>query len=178
MKDEQIEAIALNFLEWTEQGFSVIDRVGFARALLADGGKGEAVLKLEGELAVAMSIIEAMRSELNAPQAECAPREAQPDGWKLVPVEPTPDMMRAVRHLDYTSPTDVDWDEGYRVMLAAAPTPERADAVKDAALTDEAILDEFERRAMKLRDFMGYPNPDGVRVIEGVRAILAANKER
>jgi hypothetical protein len=60
----------------------------------------------------------------------------------------------------------------------AAPTPERADAGKDAALTDEAILDEFERRAMKLRDFMGYPNPDGVRVIEGVRAILAANKER
>jgi hypothetical protein len=49
-----------------------------ARAALssrADGGKGEAVLKLEGELAVAMSIIEAMRSELNAPQAERAPRD-------------------------------------------------------------------------------------------------------
>jgi hypothetical protein len=58
-----------------------------------------------------------------------------------------------------------------------AGASERADAGKDAALTDEAILDEFERRAMKLRDFMGYPNPDGVRVIEGVRAILAANKE-
>jgi hypothetical protein len=40
-------------------------------------------------------------------------------------------------------------------------------------MTDEQILDEFERRAMKLRDFMGYPTVDGVRVIEGVRALLA-----
>jgi hypothetical protein len=42
-------------------------------------------------------------------------------------------------------------------------------------MTDEQILDEFEGRAMKLRDFMGYPTTDGVRVIEGVRAILAAS---
>jgi len=42
-------------------------------------------------------------------------------------------------------------------------------------LTDEQILDEFERRAMRLRDAAGTPNLDGVRVIEGVRALLSAS---
>ena len=43
------------------------------------------------------------------------------------------------------------------------------------ALTDEQILDEFERRAMSLRDAAGTPTLDGVRVIEGVRALLRAD---
>ncbi|MFP3556387.1 hypothetical protein SB861_37590 [Paraburkholderia sp. SIMBA_049] len=42
-------------------------------------------------------------------------------------------------------------------------------------LTDEQILDEFERRAMSLRDSCGTPTVDGVRVIEGVRALLRAS---
>jgi hypothetical protein len=81
-----------------------------------------------------------------APLAQSAERaDADTAGAKLVPVEPTEEMMRAVRHLDWTSKTDVDWDEGYRVMIAAAPvvaagaSNERADAEKDAALTDERM---------------------------------------
>ncbi|MFM0141797.1 hypothetical protein [Paraburkholderia sp. RL18-085-BIA-A] len=44
------------------------------------------------------------------------------------------------------------------------------------SLTDEKILDEFEQRAMMLRDAAGTPKLDGVRVIEGVRALLSASK--
>jgi hypothetical protein len=81
--NDEIKARLSHALEHAERRGSALEShvsvlKSDVRALLADGGKGEAVLKLEGELAVAMSIIEAMRSELNAPQAECAPREAQP----------------------------------------------------------------------------------------------------
>jgi len=41
-------------------------------------------------------------------------------------------------------------------------------------LTDKQVLDEFERRAMTLRDAHGTPTVDGGRVIDGVRALLAA----
>jgi hypothetical protein len=49
-----------------------------------------------------------------------------PTGWKLVPVEPTPEMVRA--GLD-TDEADKDADEGqllywsYKAMLATAPSP-------------------------------------------------------
>lgn len=46
-----------------------------------------------------------------------------PDGWKLVPIKPTPEMLRAL--VDVANQYD-SWDAGYRGMLAAAPQPERA----------------------------------------------------
>jgi hypothetical protein len=65
-----------------------------------------------------------------------APKQAEPigkqslqvpNGYKLVPVEPTPEMINAGRICPM--PTDTEWDEDedysavYRAMLAAAPTP-------------------------------------------------------
>jgi len=53
-----------------------------------------------------------------------------PEGYKLVPVEPTPEMINAGRICPM--PTDIEWDEDedysavYRAMLAAAPTPPEA----------------------------------------------------
>jgi hypothetical protein len=53
-----------------------------------------------------------------------------PRGYKLVPVEPTPEMINAGRICPM--PTDSEWDEDedysavYRAMLAAAPTPPEA----------------------------------------------------
>ena len=59
-----------------------------------------------------------------------APKQAEPTGYKLVPVEPTPEMINAGRICPM--PTDSEWDEEedysavYRAMLAAAPTPPEA----------------------------------------------------
>jgi len=41
-----------------------------------------------------------------------------PEGWKLVPIEPTPEMIRAL--IDGANQYD-SWNGGYRDMLAAAP---------------------------------------------------------
>ena len=42
------------------------------------------------------------------------PQPAIPDGWQLVPVEPTPEMQRAMQQAEWP-------DEAYKAMLAAAP---------------------------------------------------------
>ena len=44
-----------------------------------------------------------------------------PQGYKLVPLVPTLEMLHAVAKFDYESNKDVSWWEGYNVMLAAAP---------------------------------------------------------
>lgn len=44
------------------------------------------------------------------------------DAGKLVPLIPTPEMLAAVAKLDYESPNDVSWCDGYSVMLKAAPS--------------------------------------------------------
>ncbi len=43
-----------------------------------------------------------------------------PAGWVMVPVEPTPEMLFAVRN----GPMRETWADGYRAMLSAAPKPE------------------------------------------------------
>jgi hypothetical protein len=85
-----------------------------------------------------------------APQAECAPREAQP--WRA-------ENVGAI----------------YDEMLAAAPTPERADAEKDAALTDEQIEHEIEISGGYWVD--GEFRIDCKDLTTLCRAILAENKE-
>ena len=42
------------------------------------------------------------------------PQPAIPDGWVLVPAEPTPEMQRAMQQAEWP-------DEAYKAMLAAAP---------------------------------------------------------
>jgi hypothetical protein len=83
-----------------------------------------------------------------APQAECAPREAQPDGWKLVPVEPTNAMLDEITLIE--SFTKTAMEIRYRAMLDAAPTPERADADTAGASERDALkqkgLDDHLRR--------------------------------
>jgi hypothetical protein len=59
-------------------------------------------------------------------EPQAAPREAQSDGWKLVPVEPTDAMLEEITLLEGF--THVAMSARYKAMLAAAPTPERADA--------------------------------------------------
>ena len=50
------------------------------------------------------------------------PAPSVPDGWKLVPIEPTQEMLRAL--IDGANQYD-SWNEGYRDMIAAAPEAKR-----------------------------------------------------
>ena len=57
--------------------------------------------------------------------ASPAPASAAPSGWKLVPIEPTDDMVRAAVHLDLSyMPGHEGPDRAcvYRAMLAATPS--------------------------------------------------------
>jgi hypothetical protein len=142
---------------------------------VADGGKGEAVLKLEGELAVAMSIIEAMRSELNAPQVECAPHEAQPVAWFEAEESCRGRDIRSINSIIYSTRLHLQAarpQTGNPVWpLYAAPTPERADAGKDAVLTDHQI------RRIWLIETGTAEQDSPLAIIDFARAILAASKE-
>lgn len=51
-------------------------------------------------------------------QQRAQPTQSVPVGWKLVPIEPTLEMQRAL--IDGVNQYD-SWTEGYRDMLAAAP---------------------------------------------------------
>lgn len=67
-----------------------------------------------------------------------APAPAAPDGWVMVPMEPTPEMLAVVRN----GPMHETWTEGYCAMIAASP------AAPVVPLTDEqlakiAVEDEF-----------------------------------
>ena len=59
-----------------------------------------------------------------------APAPAAPDGWVMVPREPTPEMLAVVRN----GPMHETWTEGYCAMIAASP------AAPVVPLTDEQIL--------------------------------------
>jgi hypothetical protein len=83
------------------------------RALLADGGKGEAALQRLTEEQERLGLYD------DAPQAECAPREAQPVG------------PRTTLNYDGTFDTTCAHCGGngcFACLKSAAPTPERADA--------------------------------------------------
>ena len=56
------------------------------------------------------------------------PGSGVPKGWKLVPVEPTPQMRQAFHaaHEEYEGGSGVAPDLQWQAMLAAAPTPPTA----------------------------------------------------
>ncbi|AIO65770.1 hypothetical protein [Burkholderia oklahomensis] len=86
--------------------------------------------------------IEALESR--APRAEVA--GAVPEGWKLVPIDPTVEMLTFV----YDPDADDSPSERYAALLAAAPQPPSADAAaapKPAAEphSDDIAVDTFAR---------------------------------
>jgi hypothetical protein len=266
MNDEQIKALWLRVTGFDADG-DAADIIGFARALLADGGKGEAVAKALDHcdwsgapignkviIQQAIDVLSGKPSMTNgsfhcpacgevmkgpthcghclwdadtcgyayaAPQAECAPREAQPVGPRttlnydgtfdtpcahcggngcfacLKSAAPTPerapreaqpvdqwlrDLRRAHEYLDKGEPffTGKDCAElADLIESLAAPTPEkdqrscdleRADAGKDAALTDEEIVKLWIERP---RDIPEHRN-----VLAFARAILTAKEKK
>ncbi|MGX9958545.1 hypothetical protein ACW0US_07165 [Xanthomonas euvesicatoria] len=47
-----------------------------------------------------------------------------PEGWALVPVEPTPEMLASAARHDYYSELDPTWRSLWSAMLAAKPEPQ------------------------------------------------------
>lgn len=73
------------------------------------------------ELVEARTVIAELRAEVERLKAA-----AVPEGWKLVPVEPTPEIIRAAGKT-HCLPTD-GWEiRIYQSMLAAAPQPPTAE---------------------------------------------------
>lgn len=79
--------------------------------------------------------------------------------WKLVPVEPTPEMLKAVSVADCHN-FELSWAEGYKAMLNAAPAPD----VQPAIYPEEA-------REMGLEEVPYYTHPPAEDVQELVRAL-------
>jgi hypothetical protein len=145
---------------YTPQFVALANAIKWQAALSAraDGGKGEAV----GVLTV--SRYRGINGMVNTdfeylgdlpdgsyhcytvPQAECAPREAQPEPESAC------------------NPADICAGCRCEYSQSAAPTPERADAEKDAALGDIAILEIADRF-----NFSGINDE----IIDFARAILA-----
>ena len=75
-----------------------------------------------------LDAMQALRAALEQPQDHTEQHlDMVPDGWKLVPMEPTPEMIKEMYAYDgtqYSNPFGSDdFKDDYRNMLAAAPKP-------------------------------------------------------
>jgi hypothetical protein len=104
-----------------------------------------------------------------APQAECAPREAQPVG------------PRTTLNYDGTFDTTCAHCGGngcFACLKSAAPTPERADAEKDAALPDWRIADGWHNTFSTSNPYCPCDLKSFTKAVRWAeRAILATNKK-
>lgn len=76
----------------------------------------------------------AIKLDGTSPAALSAPPAAGvPDGWKLVPMEPTPAMLAAFVEADGKAV------KGYKAMLATAPTPPASEQQRAVVIPDEAL---------------------------------------
>ena len=112
-----------------------------AGCLVSEGGCDASVLAGTGKEAISKWNTRAALAQPKAqPEQKCSgtygctcplhfsqPKAQEPVGWKLVPIEPTPEMLSVVGmmanydvHAPGASP-DADHVEWYRAMLAAAP---------------------------------------------------------
>jgi hypothetical protein len=103
-----------------------------------------------------------------APQAECAPREAQPVDLLVCSETIRTAILRGNAHAAGLAAGLASLAKEKGFPNYAAPTPERADAGKDAALTDREIIDISNRV---------YDTTKENYTVEFARAILAADKE-
>jgi hypothetical protein len=129
------------------------------------------------------TLIEALQAALNA---RPAPAEAAPgvEGWKLVPVEPTPEILdafidKALKADDFSYGLKIgDRAGGYRAMLSAAPTPPaaaqgwRSQALTDIAAERDAALAECKR----LDALINHPEVEDF--LSGVKLEAAHQQER
>ena len=124
---------------------------------LVDAPEPEPVARVTGYYAGYLSIATVDGRVLSAGTALylAPPAPSVPDGWKLVPVEPTPEMMRSGMNVPINKAAR--HNAVYRSMLEAAPQPE--------PLSDERILEIWASNS-------GHPVTMGkARIIAQARAI-------
>lgn len=73
-------------------------------------------------------IARAAADEITRLRAALSERAAVPHGWRLVPVEPTPEMVEAAFDALPLYPLEGKIRTHYRAMLAAAPSPPAGEA--------------------------------------------------
>lgn len=83
---------------------------------------------------------------------------AQPDGWMLVPMEPTLEMCRAGDDCDDADPRMDDSPSyyQYKAMLAAAPGAPQAPAEPPKEISDAEILDLWEYELDEASDVLRF----------------------
>lgn len=128
-----------------------------------------------------------MDSIINFGRALLAGKTAAPEGWKLVPIDPTDEMIAAyltenaaywarIDELPNTNPGK--WRsgtpkeatrQGYRAMLQAVPTPPQPSSQVAQEWTDERILYRFAQLHM----LHGGSSPEESLTLAFARAILA-----
>ncbi|MGF6211825.1 hypothetical protein [Comamonas sp. 4034] len=95
----------------------------------------------------AATVLRAQSAEIEQLKAQLSARQAVPDGWRLAPFKPTPEMINAgvaARRSGGTS------DEVYMAMLSAAPPPPEREPLSNdqwQALAD--ALDRIINRELK-----------------------------
>jgi len=115
------------------------------------------------------------------PDAPAAPAPAAPvpDGWVMVPREPTPEMLAVVRN----GPMHETWTEGYCAMIAASPAaPVVREPLRDDAFhawVEEASADHpnlLERQEFRDAMYNAWINGYNTRVDEQAHGITGASK--
>lgn len=130
------EAKAQGVVQWPEA--DEIMQMAFEEGQPADDASGYCFELEEFDL-----FIERLMSEVARLNAAPVQQVSVPDGWKLVPVEPTPEMLAATtasKHEGLRAEVMRMAAEDYRAMLNAAPAAPAADAGLVEALEKIAAI--------------------------------------
>lgn len=90
--------------------------------------------------------------ELQRLYGMATPQSAQiPAGWKLVPIEPTDEMVAIGQSIfgSFVEDTPADYKRIYAAMLSAAPQPPQADVARDALV--QPFLTDLAKDAARYR---------------------------
>ena len=86
-----------------------------------------------------------------------APAPAVPPGWKLVPVEPTPEMVKALLEAMTIWVKEIGADQDiYRAVLAAAPSAPPPVALSDEQRNAYDLIDRYLRNNLDDSDYAEY----------------------
>lgn len=117
-----------------------------ARALALIDGALDIDPEDSGGVDITLDAIE----ELKAKALAAAAPVAAPDGWKLVPIEPTPEMQAAWDKAPFDEDIDEEFRSAYRAMIEAAPAQAETVAAAAAKIVAVSATDEKDWYRLEL----------------------------
>lgn len=94
---------------------------------------------------------------------------AVPQGWKAVPVNPTPEMWKAAKSVpDPNPPYPPHYGLVWDAMLAASPTSPAEQQAPSAAAADTVVLEAALRAIHQAIDLIGEPDTERLRTVRRV----------